>query len=253
MDSTPPDGPLAFGDFLEHLRRQGFVIGVGEYLRLQQLLDRIGRNCGPSDLKTLLCPILATNKLQQEQVYNAIDTFFDLFRTANSKARSSSNVQEVVPILSEKRKLIGSRKRLYVLAGIILLAVVLPLLQEILFRSRNEQPVVTAPPIPNLVTRPSEDAEPRPSENSPNTANPSAEQPNPDLDPAAPPEPPKAQETFYRRFGTAIHLSTIFAPLIFFIIFEWRQLNRRRLILEKQAGKKPPFVWPLKVKASTPR
>lgn len=82
-DSSPHDGPLVFGDFLEHLRRQGFSIGVGDYLRLQQLLSKISGDYAPEDLKTLLCPILATDKIQQEQFYAAFDSYFSIFHSVS--------------------------------------------------------------------------------------------------------------------------------------------------------------------------
>src|SRR5947209_9951272 len=81
-NSSSQTGPLAFGDFLDYLRRQGFTIGVADVLRLQQLLNKMSGDCAPADLKTLLCPILATNKSQQEQFYAAFDAYFDLFQPA---------------------------------------------------------------------------------------------------------------------------------------------------------------------------
>jgi outer membrane protein OmpA-like peptidoglycan-associated protein/ABC-type nitrate/sulfonate/bicarbonate transport system substrate-binding protein/ABC-type amino acid transport system permease subunit len=86
-------GPLPFGDFLEYLRAQGFTIGVDDYLRLQQLLARLGGQCAPADLKTLLCPIFATSKKEQQLFYRAFDTFFELFRLEQS-ADESPQVQQ---------------------------------------------------------------------------------------------------------------------------------------------------------------
>lgn len=249
MDSSPPDGPLAFGDFLEHLRRQGFVIGVGEYLRLQQLLNRISGDCAPSDLKTLLCPILATNKLQQEQVYNALDTFFDLFQAASSKTESNTSVHDI-PVARDKRRATDSRKWLYVTAGTLMLALMLALAQVLYVRSKAPTPVRISPTTEDFALPPPENRNQGKRENPRNSNADSPRPPNQRIESQEPPAIPRPQESFYRRYGNAIHLSTIFAPLIFFIIFEWRHLKRRRLILEKQHGKKPPFVWPLKMKAS---
>lgn len=79
---------LLFAEFLEYLRLQGFSIGTGQYLRLQELLDRISGECTPANLKTLLCPILATNKNQQELFYRAFDDYFTLFQPPAGEARS---------------------------------------------------------------------------------------------------------------------------------------------------------------------
>jgi len=65
-----------FDDFLVYLRRSGFIIGVGHQLRLQALLNNLGPDCKPGELKYLLCPIFATNAKQQNQFYRAFDSFF---------------------------------------------------------------------------------------------------------------------------------------------------------------------------------
>ncbi len=82
MSSAPVSAPvsdshLVFGDFLESLRLHGFTIGVGHYLRLQKLLSRVGPECRPHELKTLLCPIFATDEREQTRFYEEFDEFFD--------------------------------------------------------------------------------------------------------------------------------------------------------------------------------
>src|SRR5262245_37887013 len=72
-------GPLAFGDFLEYLRRQGFTIGVDHHLRLQRLLATLGGRCAPQDLKTLLCPVFATNEKEKALFHHVFDSYFVLF------------------------------------------------------------------------------------------------------------------------------------------------------------------------------
>src|SRR5262245_281084 len=73
-------GPLPFNDFLAHLRRQGFPVGVDHHLRLQTLLDRLGPSCAPEDLKTILCPIFASSAAQQATFYQAFDAWYGLLR-----------------------------------------------------------------------------------------------------------------------------------------------------------------------------
>ena len=48
------DSNVAFGELLVYLRQRGFTVGVGHYLRLQELLEKTGNYCSPQDLKTLL-------------------------------------------------------------------------------------------------------------------------------------------------------------------------------------------------------
>jgi hypothetical protein len=258
-DSSPHAGPLVFGDFLEYLRRQGFTFGVGDYLRLQELLNKVGGDCAPADLKTLLCPILATNKIQQEQFYAAFDSYFDLFQTASAPSASSSRVEEDIPIITDKPQPAGTRKALYVLAGALLLALALGL--AVFVRQRRAESVVTSP-IENSNSA-LENADQLKNGNiakggaTATTANqlPGVIEPTPESPPPPTLPQPKVnpQESFYRRYGNAIYLSAIFAPLIFFLIYEWHRFNRRKLMLEKQRRKKPPFVWPLKVEAPPSR
>ena len=77
---TPASGNLALpiDGFLSWLRRQGFIVGVDSHLRVQELLSRIGPECAPGELKTLLCPLFATNPEQQEIFYTAFDAWFTL-------------------------------------------------------------------------------------------------------------------------------------------------------------------------------
>jgi TonB family protein len=67
---------LPFETLLEHLQRQGFHIGVEHHLRLRVLLDRVADSCEPSELKTLICPLFATNAEQQSLFYRAFDTLY---------------------------------------------------------------------------------------------------------------------------------------------------------------------------------
>src|SRR4051812_43634036 len=80
--AIPSNDRLFFGELLEHLRQHGFAIGLDHYLRLQTLLDKIDGQCAPIDLRTLLCPIFATSRNQQEQFYRIFDSYFDLFESA---------------------------------------------------------------------------------------------------------------------------------------------------------------------------
>ena len=83
-------GRIAFGDLLAYLRAKGFTIGVDQHLRLQQLLSRIEGQCAPGDVKTLLCPLFATSREQQDQFYCAFDEFFAIFKQAGDTATSVS-------------------------------------------------------------------------------------------------------------------------------------------------------------------
>src|SRR6266403_891815 len=89
---------LIFGDFLTHLRRQGFEIGVDHYLRLQELLNKVSGECAPQDLKSTLCPIFATSKARQEQFHRAFDNYFTLFQVASAPITPNEQLEENVPL-----------------------------------------------------------------------------------------------------------------------------------------------------------
>src|SRR5262249_31494033 len=100
-DSASESCHFIFAEFLDHLRRNGFVIGVDSHLRLYQLLSRFGSDCAPGDLKTLLCPIFATSKEQQELFYNAFDSYFAIFSTPADNDDTDSSGGPTVPSYSQ--------------------------------------------------------------------------------------------------------------------------------------------------------
>src|SRR5947209_11944139 len=88
---------LIFDEFLGHLRRQGFTIDIAHYLRLQQLLNHLNGECAPAELKMLLCPLFAINRVQQEKFYSAFDLYFRQLQAVpvtSSKATASGDQPE---------------------------------------------------------------------------------------------------------------------------------------------------------------
>ncbi len=71
-----PETDLYSVEFLEYLRLQGFIIGVDHHLRIQILLEMLGSDCSAFDLKTVLCPVFAINRKQQQKFYHAFDLYF---------------------------------------------------------------------------------------------------------------------------------------------------------------------------------
>src|ERR1041384_1832068 len=95
--STIPDSHLIFGDFIESLRAHGFIIGIGHQLRLQKLLSRIGPECRPHELKTILCPIFATDEREQTRFYEVFEKHFDY----ESSIESGAEAVEAVALEAE--------------------------------------------------------------------------------------------------------------------------------------------------------
>ncbi len=75
--STPLLQPsLAFGVLIERLRLRGFAVGTADFLRMQTLLERVAGYCTPGEVKTLLCPIFARSREQQQIFCELFDEFW---------------------------------------------------------------------------------------------------------------------------------------------------------------------------------
>ena len=152
---------LVFGDFLESLRLHGFTIGIGHYLRLQKLLARVGPECRPHELKTLLCPIFATDEREQARFYEEFDRYFDFDEPSVEAVpapieRSGGEVAMATPGPVQVASAKGPNSRVLVvvlsLLGIVLLVAVVSLLM----RSAPDPPIdfPTPTPTPEVVASP---------------------------------------------------------------------------------------------------
>jgi len=271
MEPTPLSSPLLFEGLTNHLRRLGFSVGVDHHLRLQLLLSHIYGQCSPEDLKSMICPLFAVNEKQQEAFYSAFDSFLPLLYS-----------QTHVPAASEA--LIGQRNREearphrltqakwpYFTAAMAMLALLIGIAEWKSqigshpvgpgAQARIPAPAVDIPAPPTKSLRPPKVADGKVvrQEEPPETA-------------ATRPEPRKSFETQPKdRAGPSAKLLVlellewveslvarfpfdvatvivIFGPILFFLGYEWYRVGHRRLILHKQAGRKPPHSWPIRVK-----
>lgn len=373
--------PLVFDGLLTHLRQRGFDIGIDNYLRLQELLGKAGAECAPENLKTLLCPIFATSKSQQEQFYQAFDSYYSLFYPTAPEASAPEASGDAIKLPTHGARPTWSRGRLYLFAAVGLALCALLLVWRGVpkqdARSGAEtaqdtsQAQATDPPRPQEPTgTPQPGAIESPSAGQPGqSARPSLyeesylykvaryqathvgrviyglltlwlailaplllflfyDQPQrrvrpgsrlyarlrpvsfwaaflaqPLLWPAlggvgelwwfsdsrawlaisaslifflfygrAPQDaPPEGSRRHFERlrtpllwlatltsfglflYGLMFQRAALCAPPIFLLIYEWHQYKRRRLLLQKQRGRKPPFVWPVRLKSFAPR
>lgn len=271
-----------FGELLAHLRQHGFPIGVDHYLRLQELLDKVGAACAPEDLKTLLSPIFATSRSQQEQFYRAFDSYFSLFEVPTLKqapARPATALhvrpREISRTEPQRAPAVGFQKKwLYIIAPVVLLALIAGLIllsrrgaqtnQNTAQQSNAnaQQPPgnmnTGAPPIievPPPVVQPTFE-QPAPGIVYPTPMNePGIVQPQmpptqatPQAQPNAPPAP-----NFYERHKLAIYLAVLFVPLALFVAYEWYRRRRRRTILDRERRRRAPYTWPINVNAPLPK
>jgi hypothetical protein len=75
---------LPFDDLIAELKRCHFKVGVEQRLRLFRLLEKIEGHCQPEQLKTLLCPIFATDEKEQADFYRIFESLYPLFRAPPS-------------------------------------------------------------------------------------------------------------------------------------------------------------------------
>ncbi|MCP4106585.1 MAG: hypothetical protein GY749_13795 [Desulfobacteraceae bacterium] len=223
MKINPKDLPLPFADFLGRLKQQGFIIGVDHYLHLQTVLEIFGPEYLPGRLKYLLCPVFATSPKQQEQFYKTFDLYFNLEKPGFELGAEQDVVtgkQKPKTVDEKKRPGIKARKFPYVLAGILCVIAVAVIVYCLVNRKLPFVPD-TKPDVVKEVTVPGE------TETIEITVTPPS-----DLPPL----------TFFQEYGDAIRWSCIILPLIVFILWEFYRAKQRKLVLERQRGKKPPFV-----------
>ncbi|MGE0130708.1 MAG: hypothetical protein AB7U82_21725 [Blastocatellales bacterium] len=244
-------GPLAFGDFLDHLRRQGFTIGVDHHLRLQRLLTTLSGRCAPQDLKTLLCPVFATSEKEQQLFHRAFDSYFDLFQAPAEPERKIS----FAPIADGGREELvatpgksGWRSPL----GYTVLAILLTTLA--VFAARNPEVRKWFAPTPTPTPAPSVEQPSSPEPSTSTSTAPSLEVSPPETVSPPTPEPTPQQPEqsvtdFVIKHRNAIRIAAVAIPLLCFLIYELIRYRRRKLILERARGRKPPRTWPIAVQA----
>jgi hypothetical protein len=220
MSATAQDtNLLVFGEFLADLRRQGFQIGVGHYLRLQELLNKAGPETTPEDLKTLLCPLFATNQVEQEHFYRAFDSFFTLFQLSPPESTGPKAADETVLFrtLSPSNSSTARRKHLYKLGLAALIIIAAIVAGMFLSRQQTDQITKSVP----LQENSSEKVPPEVTQS-----------PTPDLSET------KSEPSFYKDLleylralryfiGLPMFFIMIIAPLVVFLFYDQPPQSRR--------------------------
>src|ERR1017187_8113926 len=125
MESSASSPPILFEEFLVHLRRLGFHVGIEQHLRVQQLVASICGECSPEDLKTLLCPLFAANEKQQDAFYRAFDTFFPLLSVTTEAPGSSAPALAEKAAAGRQPRPLASRTWLFFSGAAVLLALLI--------------------------------------------------------------------------------------------------------------------------------
>jgi hypothetical protein len=248
LDSRPVTFAFPFEDFLAHLRRLGFTVGIDHYLRLQSLLPRICGSCFPEDLVSLLCPLFATNEKQQETFYAAFESHLPML-----SVRTQPIAHEQFPLVRKpETDAPPSRDKPAKWPYVSVVAVVFALLISIAVWKSHIAPAGEAP-VPQSKVSASQTSTPIPTPTS-------TDRTNRPMNRAAG-EAPLGQtlleyvlqallwlQSFLLRFPLdASMVVIIFGPLLSLVAYEWYRFKKRRSVLHKQGGRKPPHSWPIRV------
>jgi acyl carrier protein len=245
----------AFGNFLAYLRQQGFRVGFDHYFRVQELLERIGGDREPDELRTLLCPLFATSEKQQVRFYEAFDSYAELVQAPPPPPPQRDQEK---PKKSESKDQ-TSRSWVYLAGAGLLLAVLLigfalGLIPRPPFLKEKPQPTPSVTPTPDdtpiQTTTIDSNAKITPgSDNRPLTVTPQPTSiPTVEISPEAKETPvvaPPAPLRFY--------LLVVSVLLALFMLWELYRFMRRKLFLGRQSARKPPSIWPIRVEAPAAR
>ena len=212
--STCPATWLPFDELIEQLNRKGFRIGVEHNVRLQALLSRLGDQCSPADLKTLLCPLFATSAQQQQIFYRAFDACYPSLRAEDDDHVTTS---QVAPKERAIRKLPAWQKWCLAL-GLVAIAVA----TAITVIERR----TPAPDGGGAVASPSQQPQPIVTDTS-----------------------PRPWTAWYSARRTELRWVVVAVPLALSLAWELYRYRRRELLIRKSLDKAPPYSWPVRTDA----
>jgi hypothetical protein len=230
---------LPFEHLIEQLRRHGLHIGVDHHLRVRQLLNRCAARCSPAELKTLLCPVFATNAEQQELFYRAFEIAYPFF--CDAFAEGSAVVPAAGAVAGAPQ--IAIRRWPYIAAGLIavILSVAYFTRQFTAERNRPPQQAPAAASTPDAV---------KPESSSPARSGAEASRAS-DGDRRVGFEvnrlPPSESRwlAWYWEHRIAIGFTAVLGPLFLWLSWEIYRFRKRRLLIRKARGKVPPYSWPV--------
>lgn len=218
---------VAFEALYLRLRQEGFRTGVDQQLRMQELLERV--ECGPGDLKTVLCPIFATNPGQQAVFYRVFDEVFgSLGETPPAPAQLAAARTEMAEVGRAEEEEWGWGRRIGLGLGVLAVAVGL----FFLFHRPHPQP--PPPDVKPVVT-------PTPS------------------GPVAPAPTPVEQRVegltlpdgvplaHAESAAVALEWTLVCLPLLVFGAFSLYRHLRSRAGEERKKGLQEPYFWPLQL------
>jgi hypothetical protein len=138
----------ALDPFLEVLRDNRFPVGLSHRLRLLQALDAWQGDYAPHRLRTLLCPIFASNAGEQRLFYDLFEQHLPHF--ANTATVTQTEVGGAGPSEAESARGKGRRLRWIIaaVAAVALIAITLTLMAFGIWPFRGHRAAPLAPTVP---------------------------------------------------------------------------------------------------------
>ena len=217
---------IAFGDFLDHLRAKGFVIGVDQQLRFEVLLGRIGGQCIPQQLRTLLCPIIAGTAEEQRRFYYEFDRYLQILAWQPPPPPSPlSPEDEEEPAVAPPVKAQSRRRSALRATTMVALLVFLTLFVQVDIREPEQ-----VPGRDDIIFEPVWD--------------PSSTQAEiiTIITPTVEPPPPTPESPDRRSLWRVLAILPPLAGFLIWLLWRWWRL---RPVIEKSQGRRPPFTVPL--------
>jgi hypothetical protein len=250
-DAKATADPAPFAALLDDLRSQGFIVGVGEYLRLRSLVEHAAQSCEPSDLKTLLCPLLAKNEDQQEQFYRTFDQHFPWL---SAPPETAAEAPSAAPL---KARTVRPHRWLFLMSAVVIASGLVWGLVDATQRLHllRWQPAKTAPKEPNRTAGGASSSAPEPSR--PTAPPPSA--PRPGLgtrylhiaDASSTIQDTPRFLIWYDWVRIPAGWAALMAPPLFLLAYEAYVRYLRRLVLRRRKQLQPPFRWPVQARDSS--
>ena len=235
--------PLLFENFLHLLQHQNFTIGIHHRIRLHQILNRLDPDTQPNDLKFILCPLFATTPKQQHQFYRLFDSHFQHISGLSNKNKEDESLQKNLDDKSTTPP-----KWRYILLGVLVVLLIAIVSYQL---GKSDHTIINPNTNPDSVTTTPKNSNNQGTTNTPDTPDNKVDNPNQaQEDPYNKKETPwEVTDYLFRKKLLQFRWIAILLPLLIWGLLELYKFRRRQLILHKQKTKKPPYTWPLDVKA----
>ncbi|MBX7242223.1 MAG: WG repeat-containing protein [Bacteroidia bacterium] len=129
-----------FQGFITHLRHNGFTVGIHTYMKVQELLNHLDRRVSVDELKTLLCPIFASNPEEQSRFIYLFDNYFASFEDIDPHQFPEADINQSSTTGKPKNTILSSPKTIgIIIAGTSVMIFIIAFLAFLWYGYRQYQ------------------------------------------------------------------------------------------------------------------